>query len=230
MNGVQLLETVRSRWPQTMRVLCTGFYGSDVVIAAVNRGGVDKVICKPFEPQQLIEDLQEVINEYLTRSSARDAVESPGRGRVLVVDDEPCVVRALTRLLGHEHEVIGTTSSTEALALLGQDSNFDAVLCDLQMPQMDGRELHGQILKRHPQLAERVVFVTGGGSEAQTFLDNVPNLRVAKPFPITELRRIIAILTRGSSPSHKTVNGRPVGRTGGADNGSPVGRVGGADN
>src|SRR5690242_911009 len=45
-NGVRLLQTIRSRWPGTRRVLYTGHPHADVVLQAINRGGVDKVLMK----------------------------------------------------------------------------------------------------------------------------------------------------------------------------------------
>ena len=201
MNGVALLETIRERWPGARRVLCTGYHGSDVVIAAVNRGGVHKVVCKPFGRAQLLDDLREVVNDALSRRAADQEECAPASGRVLVIDDEVNVCKGLARMFGREHRVTTTTSGEEALKLLESDSRFDAILCDLQMPRMDGMELHASVLERHPDLAERIVFMTGGVTGAsRSFLDRVPNLRIAKPCPIPELTRILRVLARGSLP------------------------------
>jgi CheY-like chemotaxis protein len=199
MNGVRLLESIRSRWPDAVRVLCTGHYGSDVVIGAVNRGGVHKVICKPFGRAQLLEDLQEVVNEALARTRQRRATDALSSARVLIVDDEVYVGRAIARLLSRdEHQVATATSGEEALRMLGSDDGFDAVLCDLNMPGMDGMQLHARVVERHPSLAERIVFMTGGTDGAsRAFLDRVPNLRLSKPCPVPELKRIMRVLARG---------------------------------
>jgi CheY-like chemotaxis protein len=202
MNGVKLLETIRSRWPDTIRVLCTGHYGSDVVIGAVNRGGVHKVICKPFGRAELLEDLREVINEALARERQKQAQDAPSPGRVLIVDDEVYVGKATARLLSREHQVETATSGEEALRILESDAGFDAILCDLHMPRMDGMQLHDRVLEQYPSLAERIVFMTGGAAGAsKAFLERVPNLRLAKPCPIPELTRIMRMLARGSGSS-----------------------------
>ncbi len=52
-NGVRLLQTVRARWPGTRRVLYTGHPHADVVLEAINRGGVDKALMKGVPLEQL---------------------------------------------------------------------------------------------------------------------------------------------------------------------------------
>lgn len=58
LDGVQLLEAVRARWPQCQRVLLTAHATSDVVVAAVNRGGVTKVLTKSMHPVSLRDEIE----------------------------------------------------------------------------------------------------------------------------------------------------------------------------
>jgi two-component system, cell cycle sensor histidine kinase and response regulator CckA len=58
MDGVQLLEAVRARWPQCQRVLLTAHATSDVVLAAVNRGGVTKVLTKSMHPVSIRDEIE----------------------------------------------------------------------------------------------------------------------------------------------------------------------------
>lgn len=80
--------------------------------------------------------------------------------RVLVVDDDVLVARALERALV-DFEVTAVASGDEALRALLHDT-FDAVLCDVMMPTMSGRELYRRAIARHPELAQRFIFLTGG--------------------------------------------------------------------
>ena len=63
--------------------------------------------------------------------------------RILIVDDEPFMRQLLTRVLG-ELEIQKVTEAAdglEALTIFSNDSNnFDLVICDLEMPNMDGFE------------------------------------------------------------------------------------------
>jgi PAS domain S-box-containing protein len=126
---------------------------------------------------------------------APDAHAPPGR--VLVVDDEDDVGSLLSLAL-EPHEVVVVTSGGEALELLAQDQEFDVVLCDLMMPVMAGMDLYAEILRTHRDVADRVVFITGGAftPRAQAFLKGVHNPCFEKPFDLTQLFQLIESLVR----------------------------------
>jgi PAS domain S-box-containing protein len=86
---------------------------------------------------------------------------SPARRRILIVDDDPAVLRGLKRLLGARYEVVPSPSATHALELVGQH-HFDAILCDLMMPEMTGVEFHRSLSERDPESARRTILMTGG--------------------------------------------------------------------
>jgi signal transduction histidine kinase len=119
---------------------------------------------------------------------------SPRRARVLVIDDEPALCQIVNRVLSPEHDVIVAQNARSALQLLVTDSEIDVVLCDLMMPEMSGMDFHARLMETAPELAERVVFLTGGAfsSRAAQFLDRVPNTRLDKPFDPTVLRKAVA--------------------------------------
>ena len=58
---------------------------------------------------------------------------------------------------------------------------------------MSGMELYEAILRRTPECASRMVFLTGGATSARVraFLDLVPNARVDKPIELSALREVI---------------------------------------
>jgi PAS domain S-box-containing protein len=120
------------------------------------------------------------------------------RARILVVDDEPLVGRAVQRILA-PHEVVACTSGAAALAQLSRAS-FDLVLCDLMMPDMTGIELHARLAAKAPDVARRMVFLTGGAFtvEARAFLAEIPNARLEKPFEPAALRAVVACALPGA--------------------------------
>ena len=127
-------------------------------------------------------------------AAAPEAGSEPGSGvSVLVIDDEPLVGRAISRMLTPLHRVVCVGSAAEALALLDA-TPFDTILCDLMMPEMTGMALHARLLEQAPAQAARMVFLTGGAftPEASEFLDRVPNARLEKPFTPAELRSAVA--------------------------------------
>jgi CheY-like chemotaxis protein len=120
------------------------------------------------------------------------------RGHILVVDDEPRMGKALHRLLAPEHDVTTVQSAREALGLVSTGARFDVILCDLMMPGMSGMALHAELGRAAPELAARMVFMTGGAytAEAQGFLEGVPNRRLEKPFRPETLEALIAEMLR----------------------------------
>lgn len=122
------------------------------------------------------------------------------RGRILVIDDEPAVAAAMKRVLSPEHDITVVDSGARALELIQSGTPFDAIFCDVLMPQMSGIDLYEKIKTMLPDQAKRFVFVTGGSftARAQDFLDNVPNPHIEKPFNIGTLRSLIAKSLRRS--------------------------------
>ena len=123
------------------------------------------------------------------------------RRSVLVVDDELLLARSLKRLLAPEHDVESAGSGREALALLADGRRFDVILCDLMMPDLSGMDLHAELSRTSPELAARMVFLTGGAfsPSAREFLERVPNPRVEKPFNLEELKRVVRAAAAGEA-------------------------------
>jgi CheY-like chemotaxis protein len=84
------------------------------------------------------------------------------RGRVLIVDDDPLVGRSLARLFHASHDVTVLTSSVEAIARIEAGERWDAILCDLMMPELSGMDLEERLVRSAPDLVPRVVYLTGG--------------------------------------------------------------------
>ena len=124
------------------------------------------------------------------------------RARVLVVDDEPAMGRALQRTLREHLDVVALTSAREALALISGGERFDVILSDVMMPEVSGMELYGSLQSIAPEQAERMIFVTGGAftPAAREFLDRVPNPRIEKPVEATNLLAMVAGLALPQLP------------------------------
>ncbi len=88
--------------------------------------------------------------------------------RILVVDDEPSVVRTLSGFLARAgYDVVTAGSSADALGLLEAPEPVDAVVSDVLMPGMNGVLLYDTIVARAPHLARRVVFLTGAARDPE---------------------------------------------------------------
>jgi nitrogen-specific signal transduction histidine kinase len=132
---------------------------------------------------------------------ARPAALPKGqRGRILVIDDETLVATVVARTLCTEHDVQTMDQALPALQRIQQGERFDAILCDVMMPNFSGVDFYLELERIAPSELEKVVFLTGGAfvAQAREFLDNVPNLRLEKPFTPEELRGIVTRLLTAS--------------------------------
>jgi sigma-B regulation protein RsbU (phosphoserine phosphatase) len=82
--------------------------------------------------------------------------------RILVVDDEPGMIRSVERVLRHEYEVASSRSPRDAIGLAEAFKPALAIL-DVQMPDMDGFELMERLQAIDPEL--KVIFMTGSTHE-----------------------------------------------------------------
>src|SRR5207253_2723522 len=114
------------------------------------------------------------------------------RGRILLVEDDALVARAVRRTLSREHEVVVVETGRAALEAIAREK-FDLVISDLMMPEMTGMDLHATLLRTNPEVARRMVFFSGGAftDAARDFLRGVPNLQIEKPFDPQQLRELI---------------------------------------
>lgn len=124
------------------------------------------------------------------------------RRRVLAVDDEVLLLKAYRRMLSDSHELETALGGHEALRAIERGPAFDVVLCDLQMPEMSGMELHAAVRERHPDLANRFVFVTGGAfsSDARRFLEESVSAVIQKPFRVEDLLALIDRVAASGDP------------------------------
>jgi signal transduction histidine kinase len=121
------------------------------------------------------------------------------RRRILAVDDEALLLKAYRRMLGEAHELVTALGGHEALKVLEKDARFDVVMCDLQMPEMSGMELHQAVMNSHPALADRFVFVTGGAfsGDARRFLEEAVPAVIQKPFNVDDLLLLVDSIASG---------------------------------
>ncbi|MDB6155839.1 MAG: Histidine kinase [Chthoniobacteraceae bacterium] len=116
-------------------------------------------------------------------------VAAPQCLRILVVDDEPLVREVIAIYLGEDNHIITTAcNGREGLEKFNAD-NFDVVLTDRAMPEMNGEQLAFEIKQRNPK--QPVILLTGFGESAGDEPMGV-DLVVSKPFTMNTLRSAIS--------------------------------------
>jgi sigma-B regulation protein RsbU (phosphoserine phosphatase) len=86
-----------------------------------------------------------------------------GRPRVLVVDDDPGVRRAMERILSPLYEVAAADGVAQALGRLGEDGRFDVALIDIRLGDGDGYALCEDVRRQSPQTD--VILITGSTTQ-----------------------------------------------------------------
>jgi DNA-binding response OmpR family regulator len=109
--------------------------------------------------------------------------------RILVIEDEPSVAAFMrTALERRGYEVMPSPSAAEGLRLLATNE-FRGVVSDFRTPGgINGADLHDWVRRHRPELASRIVFITGDTASAETIRllqqDGTPC--VEKPFRVRE--------------------------------------------
>jgi len=190
---VEIKDTGSGMSPETLRKIFDPFFTTKSELGT----GLGLSICKGLIAEMGGEihvvsevDVGTVVRVSLQMAQAEEGIDdAPSQSmklcepsRILVIDDDEPVAKALARLL-ERHRVTVATSGRRALEILGDDV-FDLVLCDLMLPDVDGVEIYQRVRVTDPAAASRFVFMTGGVFSASTrdFVSVTQNPVVRKPF------------------------------------------------
>ena len=116
--------------------------------------------------------------------------------RILVVDDEPdvepLVLQRMRRdIRRRKYEFVFAQNGIEALDVLSRDEDIDMVISDINMPQMDGLTLLGQIAEINPNIRSIIVSAYGDMQNIRTAMNRGAFDFVTKPLDFGDLRLTI---------------------------------------
>lgn len=162
--------------------IITAHGGELEVESTVGKGSVFRVVLAP--------SVAAVVPRVTAAPAARRNATSlrPPSGRFLAVDDEGAILKLYPRYFGAAH-CVTCSSGQEALQRFRDGERFDAILCDLMMPQTSGMDVYNELVRISPDQAARIVFVTGGAftDRARNFLKSLKNPTLDKPFDAAHL-------------------------------------------
>jgi two-component system NtrC family sensor kinase len=121
---------------------------------------------------------------------------------VLIIDDEVEVARLLSELLaglGFRCEMVHDGAAAQAKL---RQRDYDAILCDVRMPEVDGPALFAWLGETKPHLRQRIAFITADtlGAASGEFLAHANRPFLEKPFVPAELRRLMGELCSPAKP------------------------------
>jgi PAS domain S-box-containing protein len=112
-----------------------------------------------------------------------------GAESVLVVEDETSLrILLLETLTANGFSVDAAPNGEKAIDLIGK-KKYDVVVTDIKMPGIDGKDLYVYIRKHHPDIADKIIFITGDilSKETRLFLESTKNRYIEKPFNMNSL-------------------------------------------
>lgn len=124
------------------------------------------------------------------------AADADRRLRVLFVDDEPLICSVASRVL-EDHDVTTRTSGRTAIEAIETAARpFDAIVCDLQMPDLGGIDVYEWVAKHRPELVRRIGFMSGGvfTPRARAFVGERARPLLDKPFEMDALVGLVGEL------------------------------------
>ncbi len=120
---------------------------------------------------------------------------APRGRRVLVVDDEKVVRDVLSSVLREMGQKVDLAADGRAAQDKLAAADYDLVLCDLRMPELDGLALYSWTRRERPGLARRWVFITGSVTpETERALAELDAPSLTKPFDVPELKATLSRL------------------------------------
>lgn len=144
-------------------------------------------------------EVSEAQNRNKVATDARDAAAPEPAARILVVDDDPCFLRVLARILsGEKFHVASATAACDALELV-KSTQFDLIICDLRMPECDGLTFLESLRRGGNNVP---VIILTAYSEADTYLAAMnagATEYLNKPIHSADLLRVVrsCLQTRG---------------------------------
>jgi DNA-binding response OmpR family regulator len=122
-----------------------------------------------------------------------DTAERPSNSiefkAVLLVDDDKQLAAALQWILADQNFMVDVAHDGAEALVKVKANEYDAVVCDVMMPELRGDEFYLQATDQRPQLADRFIFITGYAADPKVnvFLCKTGCKYLIKPFPVQNL-------------------------------------------
>lgn len=111
---------------------------------------------------------------------------------ILVVDDDEMILSLFCRILTLEGYQVSCASNGQKALTKTQDTGYDAIICDVRMPVMDGLTFYRELARNSPDLAAKVVFCASViVPETRSLLSETGRSILPKPFQMEEVYRAV---------------------------------------
>lgn len=189
-STLKYLQGVIAKSSGELSLFIVGSKGElDFVHEIIPPAFIDRMYTRPIDPKDIIDDLKKV-----SKSG-----KSLGQ-RILIVDDDPLVLRTIKGWLSAKYTVFMATSGSDAMEFLKKNS-VDLVLLDYEMPETSGLETF-EMIKKIPSLSKiPVIFLTSKDDKetVKKVLDAHPEKYILKTMPQAMIVKTIDSFFLGKS-------------------------------
>ena len=192
-DSVALIITAAASSFHVPTVLLSQLVPGCVLARHVSKAGAE-LVQHVAERELRLEFVLEVVSAPRRSVMPATGLRPMRRGKILIVDDEIAIIRSTRRILEREHDVLAARSGPEAIQVARANPDLSVILLDVFMPGMSGPQVREEIKRVNPPLAERVIFITGGGSDETLaeYVDACGCPLLEKPLDIPLMNDLIA--------------------------------------
>ncbi len=229
MDGITAAEKIR-KYPAYSTVpilLMTSLREEEKLFARLEAVKIDDCIVKPIKRSELFDAIMQVLDNtmkmkgeiaYLIPADESQAIEALRGARVLLVEDNSINRQVVLEFLEDTGiSAACAVNGREALQLI-RKSSYDAVLMDIQMPEMDGYEATEKIRAYEKECAVRtsqaitrtpIIALTAHAikNEREKCLESGMDDHIAKPI---DTHQLFTTLARWINPGERRTSGKPL--------------------
>jgi DNA-binding NtrC family response regulator len=215
MNGINFIKAFGKIHPDAVSIILSGHADMPELVQAINEAHINFFIIKPWNEYDLKKALwealrqyeiryenQQLAHQYLERFGQRHQFKRKDSYQLMVVDDDPHILRALERELGESYPAQGAfglyrlevnaLEHAEAALQAARERRFDVVISDYAMPEMNGIEFLRRIKEAQP---DAVRMLISGTADVEVLIAAVNtggvSYFIGKPWHDYELRAAI---------------------------------------
>ncbi len=222
-DGIEVLKAIRRepRHAQLPVILMTA-HGAAEIVDEARAAGANACIEKPMQASLLLERILEVLDpDRITQATARplESIEDLSAGvrgaRVLLAEDNPMNRRLVEEILGDAGINLDTVENGRLAMEAVQQSAYDAVLMDMQMPEMDGIQATREIRKTIPADKLPIIAMTANAmqSDRDACAGAGMNDFLSKPIDAAQVLRVLGKWVQANpdaAPLPAPDNAKPV--------------------
>jgi len=184
-TGIQLLGQVRERWPETVRLLLTGYSDLVAIIGAVNEGEVYRFLNKPWNQSELRAVIAEAADVALSARATRKQVEAVWEGdsdnkqfsiasQLLAIEGSDPDRQEVVEMFTYDYRVHAACNIKEAINILSREQ-IGVIVSNAIVDGTDVTDLLAEVSRIDPAIA---VVVTTASPKSDTIIKLINSGRI----------------------------------------------------